>query len=77
MELLNIWVVAVVLSFSNAPHYESHYQLVTFNSERVCESFLKEKKIELSHELIHIFDSQPEILIDINLNCKILEGDSV
>tara|TARA_Y100000768_G_C23582470_1_gene497815 strand:+ start:61 stop:294 length:234 start_codon:yes stop_codon:yes gene_type:complete len=77
MELLNIWVISVILSFSNSPDYQSHYQVVTFNSQNGCQEFLDDKRIELEHDLIHVFENQPEKLIKINFNCEILEGDTV
>ena len=77
MELLNIWVVSVILSFSNSPNYESHYQVVTFNNQNSCEDFLIDKRIELKHDLIHVFENQPENLIKIDFQCEILEGDTV
>ena len=77
MELLNIWVVAVLLSFSDAPNYESHYQAVTFNNESSCNNFLSKKKIVLSHDLIHIFETQPNNLTDIQFQCVILKGEDV
>ena len=70
MELLNIWAIAVVLSFINAPDVESHYKRVTFNSQQSCENFLYENTIELQHDLIHVFETQPEHLVEINFKCK-------
>lgn len=77
MELLNIWAVTVVLSFLNAPDYESHYQKVTFNNQEMCENFLYENRIDLKHDLIHVFDVQKEHLIEITFTCKIVKGEEV
>ena len=63
MELLNLWVVTVLLSFSNSPSYESHYQAVTFNNEASCKEFLHHNRIELKHDLIHVFEQQKEHFI--------------
>ena len=75
MELLNTWAIVVVLSFLNTPDYESHYQKKLFNNEVMCQDFLHENRMELEHDLIHIFDTQPEHLITINLQCKIIKGE--
>jgi hypothetical protein len=77
MELLNIWAIAVVLSFVNAPDIESHYKKVTFNNQQMCEHFLYENNITLRHELIHVFETQPERLVKINFNCQIIKGEPV
>lgn len=77
MELLNIWAVTVVLSFLNAPDYESHYQKVTFNNQESCKSFLYENRIDLEHDLIHVFENQPEHLIKIEFDCNIIKGEEV
>lgn len=77
MELLSIWAITVVLFFSNAPSLESTYQRVTFNNEASCKSFLKENNINLKHELIHVFDTQGENLIEIKFTCKIVKGEEV
>ena len=54
MELLNLWVVAVLLTFTDIPAYESHYQKVTFNNEDSCNEFLDEKRMNLAHDLIFL-----------------------
>tara|TARA_B100000902_G_C26637933_1_gene587662 strand:+ start:161 stop:394 length:234 start_codon:yes stop_codon:yes gene_type:complete len=77
MELLSIWAVTVVLSFSNAPDYESEYQRVTFNNENSCQEFLHENRIILEHDLIHVFETQKEKLIKINFDCEIIKGEEV
>ena len=77
MELLNIWAVTVLLSFSNSPSYESHYQRVTFNNEASCTEFLNHNRIELKHELIHVFEQQKEHLIKVEFKCDIIKGETV
>tara|TARA_B100000035_G_scaffold152376_1_gene129796 strand:- start:77 stop:310 length:234 start_codon:yes stop_codon:yes gene_type:complete len=77
MELLNIWVVTVVLSFLNAPDYKSTYQKVKFNSENLCQEFLHDNLIILEHDLIHVFETQKEELIKINFDCEIIKGEEV
>ena len=77
MELLNIWAVTVLLSFSNSPSYESHYQAVTFNNEASCNEFLHNNRIELKHDLIHVFEQQKEHLIKVEFKCDIIKGETV
>ena len=77
MELLNIWAVTVLLTFSNSPSYESHYQAVTFNNEASCEEFLHHNRIELKHDLIHVFEQQKEHLIKVEFKCDIIKGETV
>ena len=77
MELLSIWAVTVVLSFYNAPDYESTYQRVTFNNENSCQEFLHENRIILEHDLIHVFETQKEKLINIKFDCEIIKGEEV
>lgn len=77
MELLNLWAVGVLLTFLNAPALESHYQKVTFNNKNSCEIFLKENRMMLQHDLIHVFENKREKLININFNCQIIKGEEV
>ena len=77
MELLNLWVVSVLLTFTDIPAYESHYQKVTFNNEDSCNEFLEEQRMNLAHDLIHIFEQTDKNLKGIKLTCQILKGDEV
>ena len=54
-----------------------HYQKVTFNNEDSCNEFLEEQRMNLAHDLIHIFEQTDKNLKGIKLTCQILKGDEV
>jgi len=53
------------------------YQKVRFNNEDSCKVFLKDNSIDLKHDLIHVFENQPEHLLQINFKCKMIKGEEV